>query len=182
MRMFVWGLIALLVAGAVAVGVLDHFGFLDAGAMAMAQAKRISPLAPWIKTYELGLKRSEAWEQQRLRLEDRQRLLDIKAAEVTQQAKQLEQKRGDVLREISDLETRRSQLLQALRGVEKWDRLAKVCATLTAAKAAGLLAQLEDPDAVQVLLRLPDKQMGAVLTAMDPKRAGRLLQWLAKQQ
>ncbi|MGE5507378.1 MAG: MotE family protein [Chitinophagales bacterium] len=179
--MFILSLVALLVAGMIAVGVLDHFGFLDAGAMVLAQAKRIGPLAPVIRTYELGAKRSQAWEQQQLRLEDRKRLLDLRAAEVAEQAKELERKRQDALEEISALETQKSQLMQALLGAQKWDRVAKVCATLTPAKAAGLLAQLEDPDAVQVLLRLPDKQIGQVLGAMDAKRAGRLLQWLAKQ-
>ncbi|HHW15627.1 MAG TPA: hypothetical protein GXX28_11945, partial [Firmicutes bacterium] len=67
MRWFLIGVVALLVAGLVAVVVLDHFGLIDAGKMALSGLKRIKAAQPYLRTYELGLARSQELERERTR-------------------------------------------------------------------------------------------------------------------
>lgn len=181
MRWFVIGLVALLVATGVVVGVLDHFGFLNTGAMVLGGLKHVRSFQPYLRAYELGLARSKALERERTKLEDTRQALDLKAKELEKATRELEERRRAGKDELAQLETKRNELLKVVKGAEQRDRMAKVCAAMPPAEAAKVLAGLPDADLAQVLLRLPEKQAGAILSALEARRAARVLALLVRQ-
>lgn len=180
MRWFVIGVVALLVAAVVGVAVLDHFEFIDAGALMMEGLKRIRVFRPYVRTYELGLKNSEALARERTKLEDAGQALRLREEEIAKAAQELEARRQASEGELAQLEQRRDLLLQEMQAAERVDKVAKVCAEMSAANAARLLGELPDPDIARVLVKLSDKQVGAILGLFDPRRAARILGYLVQ--
>lgn len=181
MRWVLIGVVALLVAGLVAVGVLDHFGLLDAGKMALGGLKRIKAARPFVRTYELGLSRSQELAREKMRLEDARQALEVKAQEIAREGAALAERRRTSEEELAQLEAKRNELLKSISTAERLDRVAKLCAAMSTAGAVKLLAELEEADVAQVLARLPDKQAAAILSGMDAKRAARIVTRLVRQ-
>ncbi len=180
MRWVVIGLVALLLAAVVAVGVLDHFGFLDAGAMVVTGLKGIKAFKPYVRTYELGLANSEALARERTRLQDARQALDLRAKEIAKAAAELEARRQASRDELTQLEAKRNEALKAVKGAAQLDRVAKVVGAMPAQEAAKVLAGLAEADVAQVLMRLPEKQAGAVLSGFEARRAARILTLLVR--
>lgn len=180
MRWFVIALVAVLVAAVVSVGVLDRFGFLDAGKMVLGGLKQVKSFRPYLRTYELGLSQSKALEREWAKLGDARQGLDLRAKDVADKQSDLEQKRKATEDEVVQLEQKRNEALKAVKGAEQLDRVAKVCGTMKPPEAAKVLSGLADLDVAQVLLRLTDKQAGAILSAMEPRRASKILTLLVR--
>lgn len=168
-------MVALVIAGVMAVAILDHFGFLDTSSLVMSGLKRIKVFAPYVRTYELGLSRSQALARERTKLEDARQALELRAKEIAKEAADLEERRRRSQEELAQLEARRDELLKAVKGAEQLDRVARLCGAMPTAGAVRLLGELEDAAIAQVLARLPDKQAGAILNGFEAKRAARVL-------
>lgn len=181
MRWFVIGLVAVLMAAVISVGVLDHFGFVNAGTMALSGMKHIKSFRPFVRTYELGLSRSKTLEQEWTKLNDAKEALTLEAQDVKRKESDLERQRTTTENELAQVEQKRDDALKAVKGAQQLDRAGKLCASMKPADAAKVLAGLNDYDVAQVLLRLSDQQAGTVLSAMDPRRAAKVLTLLVRQ-
>lgn len=180
MRWFVIGLVAVLLAGVISVGVLDHFGFVNAGAMVFGGLSHMKSFRPYVHTYELGLAHSKALQREWQKVDDAKEAVALREQDVSEQLADLEKRRKATEGELAGLEQKRNEALKAVKGAEQLDRVAKLCATMKPAEAARVLNGLADYDVGQVLLRLSDKQAGAVVSAMEPRRAAKVLTLLVR--
>jgi flagellar motility protein MotE (MotC chaperone) len=180
-RWFIIGVVALVMASVMAVAVLDHYEFLDAGALVLAGLKKVKAVRPYVRTYELGLARSQALAREETRLSEARQAVEIKAQQLAKQEADLEERRRATEEEVAALEARREGLLKQMEGTQQLDRLAKLCGAMTTAGALRLLSELGEAEVAQVLARLPEKQAGAILAGLEPKRAARVVTRLIRQ-
>lgn len=121
-------------------------------------------------------------------LRDRQRELQEREARVAQREEELRKRESEFRKRIEEAEVRLEKLEAVAEAGEKGREarearvltLAKAIESLSAKKAAPMLATVDKELARELLVRLPPKQFGALLQAMPPERAADLMQEVAQ--
>lgn len=116
----------------------------------------------------------------RVQLEGRKDALDRRELDLRNQAQALSER-------LAELRSLTAKLADAHKEKDhryesRMEQLANVYGAMSPQEAAGLIGRLEDPTAIELLQRMPEKRMGQILSFMDKERAVDLTRILTEHE
>ncbi len=116
----------------------------------------------------------------------KRRELEAREAELNRrgtQLRRLEEELQQRTDEVNRLQDRVSNSVEQKRAQdrENLDKTVRYYSQMDAAQAAASLSQLQTRDAVQILLKMKDKDVGAILANMPPQQSARLIEEIIRK-
>ncbi|WP_418640750.1 MotE family protein [Sulfurimonas sp. ST-27] len=108
-------------------------------------------------------------------LKQKEAKLSLKEEEVNAKLEQISEKE----KKIKAMLEQDAQILKELKST-KMNKISQTFAKMKAGAAANVLSDMDEIEAVAILQSLKPKVVGKILTKMDPKKASKLTQLLAK--
>ncbi|MFQ6112408.1 MAG: MotE family protein [Nitrospinota bacterium] len=156
--------------------------------LAHGEKKEVPPSSEAKEPKKVALKEATPFDMELLKaLEEKRKALESRAREVEREEERLNALRRDIslrLKELRELEERLEKLLA--QGKEAQNRqlthLVKAYEAMRPEEAAPLINKLDERLVVRIFSRMQNKKVGKILVYVDPPKAARISQALARSK